>query len=80
MWAPPALDCLACPGKHAPMGAEEFTDNEEDSIDDGARVVPRNKRDLKKDATSLWHLPAHTPAICVCLIRNDAKAQQVRHI
>ena len=30
MWAASALDCLACPGKHAPMGAEDLTDNEED--------------------------------------------------
>ena len=62
MWAPPALDCLACPGKHVPMGAEELTDNEEYVIDDGTRVVPRNRRDLKKDATPLWHLLTHTPA------------------
>ena len=80
MWAPPALDCLACPGMHAPMGAEDFTDNEEDSIDDGTRVVPRNRRDLKKDATSLWHLLTHTPVDKFSLISNRVKAQHVCHI
>ena len=80
MWAPPALDCLACPGKHAPMDAADFTDNAEDSIEDGARFVPRKRRDLKKDATSLWHLLTHTPANKFCPICNHAKAQQVRHI
>ena len=28
MWAPPALDCLSCPGKHAPLDAADFTDND----------------------------------------------------
>ena len=44
------------------MGAEDLTDNEEDSIDDGTRVVPRNRRDLTKDAMPLWHLLTHAPA------------------
>ena len=38
MWASPALDCLACPGKHAPMEAADLTDNEEDSIEDGGDI------------------------------------------
>ena len=80
MWAPPALDCLACPGKHAPMDAADFTDNEEDSIEDGSRVVPRKRRYLKKDATPLWHLLTHTPANKCCPTCNHSKAQQVRNI
>ena len=59
--------------------AIEDTDNKE--IVDGEQiVVPRNRRDLKADALSLWHLLTHNPSNTCCPICQMAKAQTVRHI
>ena len=59
--------------------AIEDTDNEE-HVDGEHVVVPRNRRDLKADALSLWHLLTHNPSNKFCPICQMAKAQKVRHI
>ena len=43
-------------------------------------VFPRNRRELKADATSLWHLLTRNPSNQCCPICQMAKAQKVRHM
>ena len=58
--------------------AIEETENE-DGVDGEHVVFPRNRRDLKADAISLWHLLTHNPSNKCCPICRMAKAQNVRH-
>ena len=78
IWSPPPPRCSMCTSDIVTSApAIEETDSEE-NVDGGHVVVPRNRRDLKADALSLWHLLTHKPSNLFCPICQMAKAQNVR--
>ena len=80
IWCPPPPRCSMCTSDIFTCApAIEDTDNEE-NVDGDDIVVPRNRRDLKADAMSLWHLLTRNPSNKFCPICQMAKAQKVRHV
>ena len=74
IWSPPPPRCSICTSDIVTCApAIEETDNEE-NVDGEHVVVPRNRRDLKADALSLWHLFTHNPSNICCPICQMAKA------
>ena len=57
----------------------DITENEEENDVDEPVPVYRNRRDLKAEAKSLWHLLTHTPKNKFCHICKCAKAQHTSH-
>ena len=55
--------------------AIEDTDNEED-VEGEQIVIPRNRRDLKADALSLWHLLTYNPSNKCCPILSNGKGEK----
>ena len=80
IWCPPPPRCsMYTSDIFTCAPAIEDTDHEE-NVDGEHIVVPRNRRDLKADALSLWHLLTHNPLNNCCPICQMVKAQNVRHV
>ena len=80
IWSPPPPRCSMCTSDIVTCApAIEETDNEE-HIDGEHVLFPRNRRDVKADAVSLWHLLTHNPLNRCCPICQMATAQNVRHV
>ena len=63
IWSPPPPRCSMCTSDIVTCApAIEEIDNEEHVDGEHVVVAPRNRRHLKADALSLWHLLTHNPS------------------